>query len=118
MIAVDTSVIVRYLVGTPEDQAARANALMDSAETVGVSVLVLMESAHVLRTLYGVARHDVIDAMLGIASRSNIVVLGLSREATLTAMTRARELQDGPLPDALIVAMAQAAGALPVYSFD
>ena len=50
MIGLDTSVLVRYLVGTPSAQARRAAALVDGADEVGVSPVALAECAHVLRT--------------------------------------------------------------------
>jgi predicted nucleic acid-binding protein len=118
VIAVDTSVVVRYLVGTPTDQAARAARLIDGPETVAVSLVVLVETAHVLRTQYGVARADVVDALLDLVRREDVVVLGMTTADTTDVLVRARSQPGRPIPDALIAIAARAAGALPLHSFD
>ena len=118
MIAVDTSVVVRYLVGTPTDQAARAARLIDGQETIAISLVVLVETAHVLRTQYGVARADVVDALLDLVRREDVAVLGMTTADTTDALVRARSQPGHPIPDALIAIAARAAGALPLASFD
>lgn len=50
VIGADTSVLVRYLVGTPPAQARRAARLVDGEDQIGVSVVAMAECAHVLRT--------------------------------------------------------------------
>lgn len=118
MISVDTSVVVRYLVGTPTDQAARAAALVDSDAIVGVSIVVLVETAHVLRTQYGISRSDVLDALLRLVWRSNMRVIELSTDDVTDALVRARGLPDRPIPDAFIAISARAVQALPIHTFD
>lgn len=119
MISVDTSVVVRYLVGTPEVQAARAAKLIDDAEMeVGVIVVALVETAHVLRTQYGVDRAVVLETLIDLLTRSNIELLGLPKAAALSALVRARSLPRSPLPDAWIAATSEWARALPLYTFD
>lgn len=118
MISADTSVIVRYLVGTPVAQARRAAALMDRAPQLGIPLIALIETAHVLRTQYGVERADVIEVLIELLTRENVELLGLPKANALEALVRARSLPGSPLPDALIAATAGWAGALPLYSFD
>lgn len=118
MISADTSVVVRYLVGSPAGQARRAARLIDGSETVALAIVVLVETAHVLRTQYGVARSAVIEALLELVRRDNVVVLGLSTDEVTDALVRARAMPGRPIPDALITAMARAAGAVPLHTFD
>lgn len=118
MISLDTSVIVRYLVGTPDDQARRATALIEESSTVGISTIALLECSHVLRTQYGIPRRDVLDTLIQLLTRDNVSVLGLLKADTLQALVTARSLPGSPLPDALIAATSRSAGALPVYTFD
>ncbi len=118
MIAVDTSVVVRYLVGSPEDQAKRATAVIDESTDIGFPLVALIETAHVLRTQYGVPRVDVIDVLVSLLTRENVSVLGLPNAVALEALVRARSLPGAPLPDALIAATARWSGALPLYTFD
>lgn len=118
MISADTSVIVRYLVGTPAAQATRARALMDGSLEVGIPLVALVETAHVLRTQYGVERSDIVDVLIELLTRENVTPLGLPRSDALAALVRARSLPTSPIPDAFIAATASWAGALPLYTFD
>ena len=118
MISVDSSIVVRYLVGTPAAQARRAAAVMDGDESVGIPVVVLLETAHVLRTQYGVSRADVVDALIELTTRENLDVLGLTKGTAVESLVRARALPGSPLPDALVAATVREADAFPLYSFD
>ncbi len=118
MIGLDTSVIVRYLVGTPRAQARRAAGLIDSESEVGISLVALAECAHVLRTQYGVAQPDIIDSLIGLVQRENVRVLGLRTEVLVESLVRARALPGRPIADAMIVASSIAADALPLATFD
>jgi len=118
MIGLDTSVIVRYLVGTPPAQARRAAALIDRSEDLGVPLVALVETAHVLRTQYGVSRSDVVATMIELLTRENVVVLGLPKNEALEALVRARSIPGSPIPDAFIAATARWSGAVPLYTFD
>ena len=118
MISVDTSVVVRYLVGTPTDQAQRALALMESDQDIGIPLVVLIETAHVLRTAYGVDRGAVVGVLIELLTRENMRLIGMSNEVALIALAGARATASGPVADALIAAQARSAGAMPLYSFD
>lgn len=118
MIAVDTSVVVRYLTDDPTELAHRARALLDDSDAVGVPVVVLLETGHVLRTQYGVSRADVLEVLIELVTRANVELLGLPKEVALGALARARQLPDAPFADALIAATAREAGAASLASFD
>lgn len=119
LISVDTSVIVRYLVGTPTAQARRAAALIDDVDTaIGISVVALAESAHVLRTQYAVAATDICDVLIDLVQRENITLLDQPAATVIEMLVRARSMPGRPIPDALIAASAKSAGALPLVTFD
>lgn len=119
MIGLDTSVVVRYLVGSPADAAARAAALIDDEDReFGVSVVALAECAHVLRTQYGVADSDIIDSLIGLVQRENVQVLGLRTDVLVEMLVRVRSMPGRPIPDAMIVAATVVADALPLATFD
>ena len=119
MIGVDTSVVVRYLVGTPESQARRAAALIDDDETeIGISVVVLAETAHVLRTQYEVEQRAIIDTLIELIQRQNVRLLGGRADLVVELLVRARGLSGRPIPDALIVAAVREADGLPLATFD
>jgi predicted nucleic acid-binding protein len=119
VISVDTSVVVRYLVGTPQAQARRAAALIDDDGTeIGISMVALAECAHVLRTQYDIAAGDIIDALIGLIQRENVRTLGLRSDVVVEMLVRARSLPGRPIPDALIAATSLGSDALPLATFD
>ena len=118
VIGADTSVLVRYLVGTPAAQSRRAGRLIDGAEHIGVSVLALAECAHVLRTQYGVARRDVVDSLIALVQRENVRVTDARTDILVAMLVRVRAMSGRPIPDALIVGAALAADAVPLATFD
>lgn len=118
MIGLDTSVVVRYLVGTPVTQARRAALVIDGEEEVAVSMVALAETAHVLRTQYEVGQRDIIDALIGLIQRENVRVLGMRSAQVVEALVRSRDLPGRPIPDALIVASTIAGDAIPLLTFD
>jgi predicted nucleic acid-binding protein len=118
VIGADTSVLVRYLVGTPPAQARRAARLVDGEEQIGVSVVALAECAHVLRTQYGIAPRDILDSLIGLVQRENIRVTDARLDVLVAMLVRARALPGRPIPDALIVGAALAADAVPLATFD
>lgn len=118
MIGLDTSVLVRYLVGTPVAQARRAARLVDGNAELGVSLVALAECAHVLRTQYGVSQADILDSLIGLVQRENIRLIGIRTEILVEHLVRARGLPGRPIPDAMIVASTVAADALPLATFD
>jgi predicted nucleic acid-binding protein len=118
VIGIDTSVLVRYLVGTPAAQARKAAALIDGPGDIGVSTVALAECAHVLRTQYAVEAGDILDSLIGLVQRENVRVLAIRTDVLLGVLVRARQLPGRPIPDALIVASSVAADALPLATFD
>jgi predicted nucleic acid-binding protein len=58
MLAVDTNVVVRYLVGDHPEQSEKARALVPGAE-IWISSTVLLETAWVLGKVYGYKAHQI-----------------------------------------------------------
>ncbi len=119
VIGVDTSVLVRYLVGTPPAQARRAARLIDDdAAEIGVSVVALAECAHVLRTQYAVEQRDIIDALIDVVQRANVHVVDARTNDLVAMLVRARSMPGRPIPDAMMVAALATANAVPIATFD
>jgi predicted nucleic acid-binding protein len=118
VISIDTSVVVRYLVGTPEDQARRAARLIDGDAEIGVSLVALSETAHVLRSFYRMPRSELVNTLIDLMTRANVAPLEVSKADVIDALIRARAFESSPITDALIAASARANAALPVYTFD
>jgi predicted nucleic acid-binding protein len=118
VIGADTSVLVRYLVGTPAAEARRAARLIDGDDDVGVSVVALAECAHVLRSQYGVGQVDIIDSLIGLVQKANVRITDARTDLLVGMLVRARSLPGRPVADATIVSSALAADALPLATFD
>ena len=119
MIAADTSVLVRYLVGSPATEPRLAAALIDAGDLeIGVSPVALAECAHVLRTQYEVPARDIIDSLIELIQRENIRVTGTRSDALVEMLVRGRSMPGRPIPDALIVAAAIASEATALATFD
>ena len=118
MIALDTSVVVRYLVGSPPAQAERARALIDGPDDLALPLVTLVETAHVLRSVYSAPGPAIVDALLDLVQRDDVAVLGMATSVVVDSLVAARSNPGRPIPDTLLVGAARAAGALPVATFD
>lgn len=74
MIAVDTNVVVRLLVGDDPKQARRATALFAREPEIFIAKTVILETAWVLRSVYGLSRSVVAEAVQSLAGLPNVVV--------------------------------------------
>lgn len=73
MKAIDTNVVVRYLIGDDPRQAAKAKAAVDQGN-VFVGTTVLLESDWVLRSVYGLARGEVAAALRAFSGLPGVTV--------------------------------------------
>lgn len=73
MKAIDTNVVVRYLIGDDPGQVAKARVAIDTG-SVFVSTTVLLESEWVLRSVYGLAREEVAKALRAFLGLPNVSV--------------------------------------------
>ena len=62
MIAIDTNVVVRFLVNDDREQARRARAMIEQ-EDVFVPTSVLLETEWVLRSAYGRPGHELFESL-------------------------------------------------------
>lgn len=68
----DTSVVVRYLVGDHEALLQAAREIIDSDERLVLTPVVLAETAYVLTSVYRLERAEVVDTLLDFLARKNI----------------------------------------------
>ena len=71
MVAVDTNVLVRLLTGDDARQAAAARALFES-ESIWIGKTVLLETAWVLRSTYGIEEGGIRDAFTKLLGLKNV----------------------------------------------
>jgi predicted nucleic acid-binding protein len=114
----DTSVLVRYLTADPPAQAERARRLIESDSELHVTETALVETAHVLRKVYGLTREDTVDLLLRFIQRANITVQGLHLAEVVRAFGMARPSGRVSIPDGMIWAAARTHSPSTVYAFD
>ena len=118
MIALDTNVLVRFLVRDDEAQASAANKLLTSltAEAPGfVCREVVVELVWVLERAYGFPRDQIADVLEDLVSTEVLVIEAAGDVAH--AAFRYRAATAG-FSDLMIRAAAERSQALPLYTFD
>jgi predicted nucleic acid-binding protein len=82
----DTSVVVRLLVGEPAPQADAARRLLDTAGPAAVSDLVVGEAYVALRHHYRVPHADALRALRALLGDARIETTGVAREVLKAAL--------------------------------
>jgi len=118
VIYVDTSVVVRYLTGDDPERSPAAAAVIETDDPRAVSVISILEAAHVLRTGYGYERRNIAEALSGLTERRNIVVPEVLKEHVLRWLDEWRDGGADSIGDALIAASMSAGAAEAIVTFD
>lgn len=118
--ALDTNVLLRYLLHDIPDQFEKARRLIDSETPLGLTSVVVAEAAWTLTgPHYHVDSGTVAARLIDLLARANLVALGFDKAEAQHALA-------GCLPstgaadfgDALIAATARSFGVTEIYSFD
>ena len=118
MIAVDTNVLVRYLVRDDPEQAEAARALLQSATAARPAYVcreVVVELVWVLERAYGCSKERIATILEELVATEGLVVEAADDVAR--AAFRYRSEAAG-FSDLMVLAAAERAAALPVYTFD
>lgn len=119
MIAIDTNVLVRYIIQDDPKQGRVAAEIVGSAlstgETVFISLVVLCESVWVIDRAYGFTRHDQGRFVEALLSSQGFVLQ--QRECVERALHDFQHNTAG-FADLLLGRLAEAAGATTTFSFD
>lgn len=91
--------------------------LIDGADDLLISDVVIAEATHVLTSYYGASRAEVVDHLTLLLQKDNVDTLNRPKELVLSALAKSRPSRRVSIPDALIWAAARAEN-LPVYTFD
>ena len=116
--ALDTSFVVRYMMGSPADSARQASEVIDSTEELEISGIALAETAFVLTTVYQVPRGRAADQLIDLVRKENISLTGLTKDLAIQGLLVCRPSGRVSFADALIWAAARIGGSEVVYSFD
>ena len=119
MKAVDTNIIIRFLLQDDDKQAARVRKRFKEAEQqrdqLLVSGLVLLETIWVLESIYRVERGAILDA---IAELLLLPVLAFEQQPAVRRFVETNRQSRLDLSDALIAEWAAALGCEAVLTFD
>ncbi len=118
MTALDTNVIVRYLVGDDAEQAAAARGLLDGLTPGDPGFIcreVALEVAWVLERSYRFTRSRIAEALMNLTASDSLVVE--SSDDVAAAAYRYRQGGVG-FSDLMILAAVERAGATPLHTFD
>jgi predicted nucleic-acid-binding protein len=112
---VDTNVLVRHLTNDPPDQASRATAILENAERLILSDVVVAELVYVLESYYERPRRQIAESVQSLLTLSSIAV------SNHDLLLRALELYEHTRLDfaeAYLAAAAELTGVSTVASFD
>jgi predicted nucleic-acid-binding protein len=119
MPALDTNVLVRYLVQDDSGQFAAAKRLVSHCVTEGqplfVPVTVTLELEWVLRASFGYAKEDVLHTLSNLFSA---VELTFESEPALEVALQLYREGSADFADCLHIALATQAGEQPLWTFD
>ncbi len=114
----DTSVVMRYVLGDHPLLSARAAAIIEGETTLFLTGGTIAEIAHVLTKVYGVPRGATLDALLSVIQRHNIQTHTLDKGIVMQALELCRPSGRVSFADALLWAAARSAGSSTIYTFD
>ena len=115
---VDTSLLVRYLIGDPPDIAAVVIPIIDGEENLLVPSSVITETAYVLGSVYKLRRETIVDHLVDLFHKRNIDTYGLDKAIVVQALLMCRPSGRVTFDDALLWAAARSSGVNVVYALD
>ena len=119
MAALDTNILVRYLVRDDARQLALAQSLMARAVQAGdalfVPVTVVIELEWVLRASFGFAKPDILATMTALLST---VELSIESESAIEVALRLYEAGSADFSDCVHIGLAHQVGETPLWTFD
>jgi len=119
MKALDTNVLIRFLVADDEKQANRVRSLFKQAESdqhkLYVPILVVLEMLWVLESVYKISRQQILDALQNLLL---MPILQFDEQSALQGFIHSAKAGTEDLSDLLIAHSAVEAGCEDVLTFD
>ena len=118
MIYVDTSIVIRYLTGDDPERSPAAAAVIETEDERAISIVSILEAAHVLCSAYGYERRNIANALIGLLERRNLIVPEYLKDHVLRWLDAWRDGGADSIGDALIAASMSAHSAEAIVTFD
>ncbi len=119
MAALDTNILVRYLVEDDDAQLAAAKKLIRAAvragDTLYVPITVMLELEWVLRSNFGFAKDTVTETLSALLSTAE---LSFESELAIEVALAQYQASSADFSDCIHAALAYAAGESPLWTFD
>ena len=119
MKAIDTNILVRFLIGDDKQQAKKVYNIFKKAESekdeLFVPLLVVLEMIWVLETVYDITRADILDS---IREFLLLPILRFEHKSVLQQFTLSAQANRYDLADLLIAHSAKMQGCETVLTFD
>lgn len=115
---VDTSVLVRYLTGDHAELSPKAARILESDESLAVSLVALAEVGYVLESVYSVPRAVAARTLSDLLARRNLKVIGMPKARVLEALALCAGSRSVSYADALQWAEVRESAAATIYTFD
>jgi predicted nucleic-acid-binding protein len=117
--ALDTNILVRFLIQDDKKQCARINRLFESTEqdkeVLYVSLLVVLELIWVLQSVYAVKRGEILEAINALLQ---LAVLKFEKQPVVRNFITLATQSSGGLADLLIGESSRSSGCEAVLTFD
>jgi predicted nucleic acid-binding protein len=94
--------VVRYLTWDPPELASVATEVIDGADELALTGVVIAETAWVLMKSYSIARELAVDRLLMLVRKSNIRIHGIEKRVAIEALLLCRPSGRVSVPDALL----------------
>lgn len=119
MKAIDTNILIRFLVGDDELQAKKVYSIFKNAESekkeLFVPLLVILEMIWVLESVYDISRAEILDA---ISDLLLMPIFKFGQQSALQQLVHSAQGNQYGLSDLLIAHSAKANGCEVVITFD
>lgn len=117
-VFLDTSVVVRYFVTDDPPRALAAAKLIDGDATIVVSTGSVIETVHVMRTLYGWRNPELGLGLIEFLTKHNVVLADADAGAVVAGIERTLSRSERRIPDAILAAAAEQAECDWIATFD
>jgi len=114
----DTNMVIRYLLGEPAEQAQAAATIIEQSAQLWISPVILAESYFVLSSVYQRTRAEIMDALVQLINRENILVSSIDKALAIEALHMCRDSGRVKLADTLLWAEARTSGETVIFTFD